>query len=392
MAFRTDIAAALSAEGLRVEYVAGWQTRGSSAFNPGGVTCHWTAGPRGTHSRPSLNVVVNGRPGISGPLCNVYLSRDGVAVIVAAGRANHAGLGGYRGLVGNSSVYGIEAECGGDGDWTDAQRETYPRVVAALLRTIGRDASWAMGHNEWAPDRKIDIRDYDMARMRRDVAQILALAPGATSGVGNVSASGKPTLAVGSQNSYVAQLQTFFGITADGIFGAETQTHVGEFQRQHGLTVDGIVGPATWAAIEAEIASAEKSRLEEESRDKMLIIGGIRNDPQNRLYIGDGVTRRQITNAGQLSHLKAFINGGFLKAKTIETYWFDNIDDLGVDVTDLAKHVNTPSVAVDVDEQAIVDALVGPLTAALVESSSLSAEEVEAAVRKALSGATINPA
>jgi hypothetical protein len=155
----TRIPSDLARFGLKVELVPGWETRGSSSFAPACVVDHWTAGPRGTSSRPSLNVVINGRPGLDGPLCNVYLARDGTCVVVAAGRANHAGAGGFRGLVGNSAAYGIEAECGGDGDWTPAMLLAYPRLNAALLSGLDRDASWVAGHNNWAPDRKIDIRD-----------------------------------------------------------------------------------------------------------------------------------------------------------------------------------------------------------------------------------------
>lgn len=54
---------------------------------------HWTAGPSKSKARPSLRVVTNGRPGLPRPLCNVYLDRKGVAVIVAPGRANYAGYG-----------------------------------------------------------------------------------------------------------------------------------------------------------------------------------------------------------------------------------------------------------------------------------------------------------
>jgi N-acetylmuramoyl-L-alanine amidase len=172
MPFMTRIPSDLARFGLKVELLPGWETRGSSSFAPAGVTDHWTAGPRGTTGRPSLNVVTNGRPGIPGPLCNIYFARDATCVVVAAGRANHAGAGGFRGLVGNSAVYGIEAECGGDGDWTPAQRQNYPRLNAALLSGLGRDHSWAHGHNEWAPTRKIDIRDIIVA-VRNETGTIL---------------------------------------------------------------------------------------------------------------------------------------------------------------------------------------------------------------------------
>jgi len=170
--YMTRIPSDLARFGLKVELVPGWETRGSSSFAPAGVTDHWTAGPRGTKGRPSLNVCINGRPGLPGPLCNIYLAKDGTCVVVAAGRANHAGQGGFRGLVGNSAVYGIEAESGGDGDWTPEQMAAYPRLNAALLSGLKRDASWAHGHNEWTP-RKIDIRDI-ISRVRADTAAALA--------------------------------------------------------------------------------------------------------------------------------------------------------------------------------------------------------------------------
>jgi N-acetylmuramoyl-L-alanine amidase len=176
MPFMTRIPRDLKDFGLSVALVPGWESRGSASFAPACVVAHWTAGPKNAKdkARPSLAVVTNGRPGIPGPLCNVYLGRDGTCVVVAAGRANHAGQGGFRGLVGNSAAYGIEAESGGDNDWTDAQKRAYPRLIAALLHGLGRDASWACGHNEWAPTRKIDIRDWPMSAMRDQVAAILS--------------------------------------------------------------------------------------------------------------------------------------------------------------------------------------------------------------------------
>ena len=61
-------------------------------------------------NNPSLEVCINGRPDLAGPLCNVMVGRDNTMFVVAAGRANHAGSGGWRGRSGNSTVYGIERE------------------------------------------------------------------------------------------------------------------------------------------------------------------------------------------------------------------------------------------------------------------------------------------
>lgn len=174
MPYQTGLVDALKRRGLTVEVVPGWETRGSASFNPKGAVSHWTAGPK-KGDRPSLRIVVEGRVGLPGPLCNVFLTRAGVAVVVAAGRANHAGKGGWRGLVGNSAVFGTEAESSGTGDWTAAQRHAYPRVNAAFCDLGGFSPDMVCGHNEWAtpPGRKIDIRDWPMATMRADVARIL---------------------------------------------------------------------------------------------------------------------------------------------------------------------------------------------------------------------------
>lgn len=166
----------LTAWGLEVEYVPGWSKRGSATFNPVGVMDHWTAGPKGSKTRPSLNVVTHGHSTLPGPLCNVYLARDGVCVVVASGRANHAGHGRWKGYTGNSRFVGIEAEAAGPDDWTDAQRAAYPRLNAALLDAIKQtDVAMVCGHSEYAlpKGRKIDINGYTMSDMRAQTKAIM---------------------------------------------------------------------------------------------------------------------------------------------------------------------------------------------------------------------------
>lgn len=172
----TTLVRHLEARGLKVEYVPGWSTRGSSSFAPKGVVDHWTAGPKASATRPPLRVVTNGRPGLPGPLCNVYLDRRGVAVIVAAGRANHGGYGYWKGLTGNTQSFGIEAEAAGVGDFTGEQRISYPLLNAALLDAINEtDASYVCGHSEYAlpRGRKIDINGYTMDDLRTQTQTIL---------------------------------------------------------------------------------------------------------------------------------------------------------------------------------------------------------------------------
>lgn len=64
------------------------------------------------------------------------------------------------------------------------------------------------------------------------------------------------TIKKGSKGAAVKQLQELLKITADGLFGNNTETAVKEFQRKNGLTIDGIVGAKTWAAL--GVSSSEK--------------------------------------------------------------------------------------------------------------------------------------
>lgn len=162
------------------EIVPGAETRGSSSFNPGCEVGHHTAGAK-TGDRPSLHLCIVGRSDLEGPLCNDFLTRAGVCVIVACGRANHAGLGSFRGIIGNSGAWGIEAEDDGDGTWSDLQIVSYPRLVAARLWLINRDASWYVPHRVWGANpigggwvgRKIDPKGIADEWMRAHVDALL---------------------------------------------------------------------------------------------------------------------------------------------------------------------------------------------------------------------------
>jgi len=136
------------------------------------VICHHTAGPaRG--DAPSLHTCIHGRSDLPGPLCQIVLARSGTAHVIASGRANHAGRGGWRGLEGNTSVFGIEAENTGMGEpWPPVQYEAYVRCVAALCRRGHIPVGMVCGHKEWTP-RKIDPKGIDMGRFRSDVLKRL---------------------------------------------------------------------------------------------------------------------------------------------------------------------------------------------------------------------------
>lgn len=127
-----------------------------------GTVCHWTATPDSTRpgeDYPSLAIVRDGRAGLPGPLCNLGLGRNGTVYAVAGGLAYHAGEGYWPGIgsSGNANLIGIEAEEGGDGDWTAAMLDAYPRLCAALTVHYGYPLDRNIGHNEWAAGRKVDI-------------------------------------------------------------------------------------------------------------------------------------------------------------------------------------------------------------------------------------------
>lgn len=162
------IADRLRSYGLKVVEIAGWQTRGSSTFHPRGSVDHHTAAGRYGNA-PSLNICINGRSDLPGPLCQVLIGRDNTCYVIASGRANHAGRGSYAGVTGNSNVYGVEHENTGTGTepWREDQRETAAKVHAALL-DWKRDG-FVCQHKEWAPTRKIDKWDQSGHDMRNRV-------------------------------------------------------------------------------------------------------------------------------------------------------------------------------------------------------------------------------
>lgn len=149
----------LRAEGVTVAEYPGWRERGHGDFGKiWGVVCHHTgddppydAGPSGIANHPTLG------------LCSqIHLGRNGIATIVGAGIAWHAGNGSWPGIArdnANAVTIGIEAENNGTEGWTPVQRDAYVRIVAAILRKIGEPSSHAIGHREWYHGRPIDTAD-----------------------------------------------------------------------------------------------------------------------------------------------------------------------------------------------------------------------------------------
>lgn len=255
----------LKAAGLKVSLDPGWENRGlGDVENIFGVICHHT-GVRnpGKLNMPTLNSLRNGRkaePGLAalpGPLAQLGLGRDGTYFVIAAGRAAHAGKGSFKGVSGNLRFIGIEAENGGTSSdpWPPIQLEAYHRGVAAILKHLGKDSTFCVGHKEFAPGRK-DDPSLNMNDFRDAVAAFMGGATPAHPPIPAVEPAppagtpARPTLRRPMKSDLVKQVQAKVGVTADGTFGPNTEAAVRAFQRGHALVPDGIVGPKTWVVLD----------------------------------------------------------------------------------------------------------------------------------------------
>lgn len=147
-------AALMRRRGLRVSAMTGWEDRGRSAtFTPRAVTYHHTAAAVDVD-----RLLRDGRPDLAGPLCNYAVHRDGSWVLVAAGRANHAG----EGTLPSSASYGIEAtgpnQEGATGAGAFDNYAAYVLGVACIFEVEGWSPSVGYGHKETARPlgRKVD--------------------------------------------------------------------------------------------------------------------------------------------------------------------------------------------------------------------------------------------
>lgn len=205
----TGFMAYLTAEGVEPREFRSWRTHGrdsatGKSFGPvHGVVIHHTAGS------DSLDLVYDGTASLPGPLCHTHLSKTGVATMISAGRANHAGTFAQNAhdavlsesgihpypdaaepVDGNDHYYGIEIENLGNGT------DVYPWVqyakavkwATAICRAHGWTADSVIGHKE-GTRRKIDPKGpveqpggnaeaFTMYQFRADVREALALPAG----------------------------------------------------------------------------------------------------------------------------------------------------------------------------------------------------------------------
>lgn len=172
-------AARMAAQGTGKQVIvqSGWQSRGHGGMRVvEGVVGHHTATSEAAPGDyPSLNVVQNGRAGLSGPLSHYGLGRSGNIYVIAAGLCYHAGASAYAGFRDlNDEFLGIEAEDSGDGKWNAAQLFMYPRLVHACLHYMRRGVDRYASHRTVAvpAGRKTDPAGISDQWMRQQAASL----------------------------------------------------------------------------------------------------------------------------------------------------------------------------------------------------------------------------
>lgn len=186
----TWLADVLKAGGLKVAEAPGWKTRGKdgievvngkqrdNTMRPRVVIAHHTATNIKTSNSIVEKLLINGRSDLAGPLCHLGLRRDGTYVVIASGKANHAGAGRWEDANESVEAIGIEAYNSGLGEtWPQVQLDAYDQGSAVLLNHIGRDQRAFCGHREWAtpPGRKPDPKGIDLPAMRARIGILLVI-------------------------------------------------------------------------------------------------------------------------------------------------------------------------------------------------------------------------
>ncbi|MCI2421518.1 N-acetylmuramoyl-L-alanine amidase [Saccharopolyspora sp. K220] len=172
------LADVLRGTGLHVVETYGWRERTASGPQPRpvGVLEHHTATPTSyQRPAPTVQLCIDGRPDLDGPLCHGVIGYDGVIHLIAAGRANHAGKAKASGPNpagdGNTLYVGFEWDYQGvDQGPSPEQYDAAVRATRAVLDHLGRPADAARGHKETSVTGKIDPGRVDMNLFRAAVA------------------------------------------------------------------------------------------------------------------------------------------------------------------------------------------------------------------------------
>jgi len=168
-----------NSKGFRVDYYPGWETRGRVDFEPRYMMEHHTGA--GAYNA-LLRYMAEGP--VHPPLCNIANSRPANGIVrvtvVAAGRANHSGMGQYGTIPpnqGNKFSIGNEGQNTGSQPWPNQQLEAQRRCDAAILNYLNRDVSYLIDHKTYAPNRKWDRHSISLPNERRQVDRLLTNDP-----------------------------------------------------------------------------------------------------------------------------------------------------------------------------------------------------------------------
>jgi len=185
----SNLALVLKNAGLSVVEIDGWKTRTFATWTPPGyvvkpthVMVHHTASKTAVEN--DINYILHGPVS---PICNIFLARDGVCHVIAAGRVATNGKGSsisWNGQVPDNMMnhYAISIEAANNGigePWPEVQTKAYVTLCAALCSAYQIPIKNVRGHFEWAPTRKIDPAgpspwspdksSWDMDKFRQDV-------------------------------------------------------------------------------------------------------------------------------------------------------------------------------------------------------------------------------
>ena len=262
--------------GVKYKKVSGWSSRGHGSMGSiKTIVAHHTAGPLRGNS-PSLNVVAYGRPGLSGPLSQLFLARDGTVYLVAAGLSYHAGRV-RSNSYSNSHSIGIEAENTGlsNDPWPAHQIDAYAKLCKALCKEFGLSTSRVLGHREvCSPAGRKSDPSFSMSDFRKKVggAKGGVSSGGGTSGGSSKSyesASAKHEVGSrvmgkydGGSDVYWLQRRLYklgydIDTRFDKLFGPNVEKAVRALQKDAKITVDGLAGKDTIAA--AKVAKVKRN-------------------------------------------------------------------------------------------------------------------------------------
>jgi hypothetical protein len=164
----TQLADVLRAAGLTVVEIDGWKTRSrpesTGGFAPVGVLWHHT-GDSANGEKYAEWLAKVGRPDLPAPLCHLSIDRQGTVYVIAAGRANHAGVAKASGSVaagdGNGLYVGVEVQNTGTEDYPRAQYDAMVKVGAALGKMLPCTINAQRAHYETSVTGKWDPGDPD---------------------------------------------------------------------------------------------------------------------------------------------------------------------------------------------------------------------------------------